>query len=54
MNQHSESPVKPATRTPVFLWSTIGLLALLVLVGAAAALFLVFQAKTINSQGGYG
>jgi hypothetical protein len=54
MNQDSPNAAKPASRRPVFFWITIGLLALLVLGGAVAALLLVFQAREINRSGGWG
>jgi hypothetical protein len=54
MNQHSVTPGTLATRAPLFFWITIALLALLFLGGAAGALLLVFQAKSINQQGGWG
>jgi len=54
MNQHSVTLGKPATRAPVFFWITVALLAMLLLGGAAAALFLVFAARNINPSGGWG
>ena len=54
MNQHSVAPEKQATRAPVFFWITVGMIALLFLVGVAAALRLVFQAESINRSGGWG
>jgi len=54
MNQHSVTPRRPATRAPVFFWITIALLAMLLLGGVAAALWLVFEAKSINRSGGWG
>jgi len=44
---------KPA-RAPVFFWITVTLLALLFLGGAAGAVLLVFEAKSINRSGGWG
>ena len=54
MNQHSVTPGKPAARAPVFFWITVALLALLLLGGAASALWLAFEAKSINRSGGWG
>jgi len=54
MNQHSVAPEKQATRAPVFFWITVGMITLLFLVGVAAALWLVFQAESINRSGGWG
>ena len=45
---------RPATRAPVFFWITVALLAMLLLGAAAAALWLVFEAKSINRSGGWG
>jgi hypothetical protein len=54
MNQLPVTPGTPTTRTPVFFRITIAVLALLLLVGAAGAVLLVFEAKHINQQGGWG
>jgi hypothetical protein len=54
MNQPSATFGKTAPRTPVFFWITISLLALVFLGGAAGALLLVFEAKSINRSGGWG
>ncbi len=54
MNQDSLTPERPATRAPVFFWITAGLLAMLLLGGAAAALFLAHEVENINRQGGWG
>ena len=54
MNQQSVTPGRPAARAPVFFWITVALLALLFLGGAAGALLLLFEAKSINQQGGWG
>ncbi len=54
MNQQSVTPGRPAARAPVFFWITVALLGLLFLGGTAGALLLVFQARSINSQGGWG
>lgn len=54
MNQHSVTSGRPSIRAPVFFWITIGLLALLLLGGAAGVLLLVFEAKSINRSGGWG
>lgn len=43
-----------STRAPVFFWITVALLVLLFLGGAAGALLLVFEAKSINRSGGWG
>lgn len=54
MNQPSVTAARPQTRTPVFFWVTVGLLALLFLGGVAAAVLLVFAAGNINRSGGWG
>lgn len=54
MNQPSATSGKSAPRAPVFFWITVALLALLFLGGAAGALLLVFEAKSINRSGGWG
>ena len=54
MDQHSVTLEKPAARAPVFFWITIALIATLLLGGAAAAVWLVFEAKNINRSGGWG
>src|SRR5258705_10725124 len=54
MDQHSVTLEKPAARAPVFFWITIALLALLLLGGAAAAVWLVLEAGNINRSGGWG
>jgi hypothetical protein len=54
MNQPSATPGRPAARAPVFFWITIAQLALLLLSGVAAAVWLVFEAKSINRSGGWG
>jgi hypothetical protein len=54
MNPHSVAPERQATRAPVFFWITVGMLAMLLLVGVAAAVWLVFQAESINRSGGWG
>jgi hypothetical protein len=54
MNQDSLTPEKPATRAPVFFWITVSLLSILLLAGAAVALLLVHEAKSINRSGGWG
>jgi hypothetical protein len=46
---------RTGARAPVFFWITVGLLAMLVLGGAVAALLLlVFAAENINRSGGWG
>jgi hypothetical protein len=54
MDQHSVTPGKPTTRAPVFFWITVAVLSLLLLGGAAGALWLAFDAKSINTSGGWG
>lgn len=54
MTQRSVTLGMPATRTPVFFRITIAVLALFLLVGTAGAVLLVFEAKNINQQGGWG
>ena len=55
MNQHTVTLGIPATRAPVFFWITVGLLAMLLFGGVAAALLLVvFAAENINRSGGWG
>lgn len=54
LNQPSESPGKPVTRAPVFFRGTVAMLALLVLGGVAAAVWLAFNARSINGSGGWG
>jgi hypothetical protein len=54
MNPHSMSPERQATRAPVFFWITVGMLAMLLLAGVAAAVWLAFEAKSINRSGGWG
>jgi len=54
MNPHSGIPERQATRAPVFFWITVGMLAILFLVGVVAAVWLVFEAKSINRSGGWG
>jgi len=54
MDPHSVTLEKPATRAPVFFWITIALIALLLLAGAAAAVWLMFEARNINRSGGWG
>src|SRR5262245_2131059 len=54
MDPHSVTLEKPATRAPVFFWITIALIAMLLLGGAAAVVWLVFEARNINRSGGWG
>jgi len=54
MNPHSAAPARQASRAPVFFWITVGILAMLFLGGIAAAVWLVFEAKSINRSGGWG
>lgn len=54
MNQHSVTLRRPAIRAPVFFWITVALIAMLLLGGVAAALWLVFAAENINRSGGWG
>src|SRR5262245_5033495 len=54
MNQHSVTTGSPVTRAPVFFWITVSLLAMLLLAGVAAVLFLVLEAGRINREGGWG
>jgi len=54
MNQDTLTRERPATRAPVFFWITVGLLAMLLLGGAAVVLLLAPQAKDINRAGGWG
>ena len=54
MNQHSVTSGRKAARAPVFFWITVGMIALLLLGGVAAAVWLVFQAESINRSGGWG
>jgi hypothetical protein len=54
MNQVSPKSEGTATPAPRFLRITIGLLAMLLLCGAAAAVWLVHEADNINRAGGWG
>ena len=54
MNPRSVTLGKPVTRAPVFFWITVSLIGMLFLGGAAAAVWLVFEAKNINRSGGWG
>jgi hypothetical protein len=54
MNQDSPTPERPATRAPIFFRAALGLLAVLLLGGAAVALLLVHEAESINRSGGWG
>ena len=54
MNPHLAAPARQASRAPVFFWITVGILAMLFLGGIAAAVWLVFEAKSINRSGGWG
>ncbi len=54
MNQTPPKPAVPAPRNPVFYRIAVRLLWALLLFGAAIAAILVFNAKSINTQGGWG
>ena len=54
MNQDTLTRERPATRAPVFFWITVGLLAMLLLGGAAVALLLAHEVENINRAGGWG
>ena len=52
MNPHSVAPEPQVARAPVFFWITVCMLAMLLLGGVAAAVWLGFEAKSINRSGG--
>ena len=54
MNPHSVAPEPQVARAPVFFWITVCMLAMLLLGGVAAAVWLGFEAKSINRSGGWG
>jgi len=54
MNQISRHSVASPIRPPIFFRFTVGLFVMLILFGAAVALFLVYERKSISTAGGRG
>ena len=54
MTQDTLTPARQAAGAPVFFRITVGLLAMLLVGGAAGAVLLVHEAGSINRQGGWG
>jgi hypothetical protein len=54
MNQISRHSMAPPIRPPIFFRIAVGLFVTLILFGAAVALFLVYERKSISTAGGWG